>query len=170
MKKPFIITLLLLSSTLLLKAQDNIKSTAQPDSIIKIIPAGEGRDSFYLYTIGGKLQTRQDVAIRLMAYAPSAVEYHAAVNNITWAYVSFSGFAVTGLAAAIEFAKNNKMAGETAGFVNGQPAFIYQHHNLAGAYIFTGVATAFLVSSIINLSKAAFHGNKAIKVYNQRFE
>ena len=170
MKKPFIITLLLISSSLLLKAQDNIKPTAQPDSIIKLIPVGEGRHSSYLYTIGGKLQTREDVAIRLMAYAPSAAEYHATVNNITWSYVSFSGFAVTGLIAGIEFAKNNKMAGETTGFVNGQPAFIYQHHSLTGAYIFTGVATAFLVSSIIHLSKAAFHGNKAIKLYNQRFE
>src|ERR1700733_10942865 len=102
MKKPLIITLLLISSTLLLKAQDNIKTTAQPDSIIKLIPVGEGRHSSYLYTIGGKLQTREDVAIRLMAYAPSAVEDHAALNNITWTYVSFSGFAVTGLAAAIE--------------------------------------------------------------------
>jgi hypothetical protein len=170
MKKPFIITLLLISSTLLLKAQNNIKPTAQPDSIIKIIPFGEGRYSSYLYTIGGKLQTREDVAIRLMAYAPSAVEYHAAVNNITWTYVSSAGFAASSIGAIIEYANNNRNAGVTTGFVNGQPTFIYQHHDLTGAYILTGVATAFLVSSIINFSKAAFHSNRALKLYNQRFE
>jgi hypothetical protein len=170
MKKPIIIALLLLSSSLLLKAQDNVKPKAQPDSIIKVIPAGEGRDSYYLYTIGGKLQTRQDVAIRLMAYAPSAEEYHAFRNNVTWTYVSFGGATIAGIAAAIEFAKNNKNAGATTGNVNGQPTIIYQHHNLTGAYILTGAATAFLASSIIRLSEAIFHGKKAIKVYNQRFE
>ena len=170
MKKPIIIALLLLSSSLLLKAQDNTKPKAQPDSIIKVIPAGEGRHSYYLYTIGGKLQTREDVAIRLMAYTPSAEEYHAAKNNITWVYVSGAGFAASSIGSIIEYANNNKNAGATTGFVNGEPAIIYQHHNLTGAYVLTGLATAFLVSSIINLSKAAFHSNKAIKLYNQRFE
>jgi hypothetical protein len=170
MKNPIIITILLLLSSALVKAQDTKKSSSQPDSIIKVIPVGEGRYTDFLYTIGGKLQTREDVAIRLMAYAPSAEEYHAAKNNITWVYVSSTGFALSGLAAAIEFAKNNKHAGETTGFVNGQPAFIYQHHSLTGAYIFTGVATAFLVSSVIHLSKAAFHGKRALRLYNQRFE
>jgi hypothetical protein len=169
MKKIIIGTLLLFGSSFLLKAQD-IKPKAQPDSIIKIIPAGEGRNSFYLYTIGGKLQTREDVAIRLMAYAPSAAEYQAVKSNITWSYVSFGGFAITGLAAAIEFAKNNKYAGETTGFVNGQPAFIYQHHSLTGAYVLTGVASAFLISSIIHFSQIAFHADRALKLYNQRFE
>ena len=170
MKKPIIIALLLLFSSLMLKAQDNSKPKAQPDSIIKVIPAGEGRDSFYLYTIGGKLQTREDVAIRLMAYAPSAEEYRAAINNITWVYVSAAGFAASSIGSIIEYANNNKNAGATMGFVNGEPAIIYPHHNLAGAYILTGVASAFFVSAIINLSKAAFHGNKAVKLYNQRFE
>jgi hypothetical protein len=170
MKKIIIIALLLSGSSLALKAQDNVKTKAQPDSIIKVIPAGDGRHSFYLYTIGGKLQTQEDVAIRLMAYAPSATEYYAAKNNITWSYVSFSGFAITGLAAAIEFGRNNKLVGETAAFVNGQPTIIYQHHNLTGAYILTGVASAFLVSTIIHFSKIAFHANKALKLYNQRFE
>lgn len=170
MKNFAIITLLLLGSSLALKAQDNIKPKAQPDSIIKIIPFGEGRYSSYLYTIGGKLQTREDVAIRLMAYAPSAAEYQAVKTNITWSYVSFSGFAITGLAAAIEFARNNKYAGETTGFVNGQPTFIYQHHSLTGAYVLTGVASAFLISSIIHFSKISFHANRALQLYNQRFE
>jgi hypothetical protein len=170
MKKPIIIALLLLSSSLWLKAQDNTKPKAQPDSIIKVIPAGEGRQSFYLYTIGGKLQTREDVAIRLMAYAPSAEEYRAAKNNVTWTYVSGAGFAACSIGSIIEYANNNRNAGATTGFVNGEPAIIYQHHSLTGAYILTGFATAFLVSSIINLSRAAFHANKAVKLYNQRFE
>jgi hypothetical protein len=170
MKNPIVIAILMLLSTTLVKAQDAKSTHAQPDSIIKIIPVEAGSNTAFLYTIGGKLQTRQDVAIRLMAYAPSAVEYHAAINNITWTYVSFSGCAITGLAAAIEFAKNNKYAGETTGFVNGQPTFIYQHHNLTGAYILTTVASAFLVTSIVHFSKIAFHANKAIKLYNQRFE
>jgi len=168
MKNLIFIAVLLLLSTMAAKAQDVKK--AQPDSLIKIIPVGEGRYSSYLYTIGGKLQTREDVAIRLMAYAPSAVEYHAAKNNITWTYVSTGGFAIAGLAAAIEFAKNNKNAGATSGFVNGQATIIYQHHSLTGAYVFTGIATAFLTSSIVHFTKAAFHANKAIKLYNQRFE
>ncbi|MFI5137809.1 MAG: hypothetical protein ACHQIM_08270 [Sphingobacteriales bacterium] len=170
MKNLIGITLLMLLATILVKAQDIKNTQARPDSIIKIIPVGAGSHTAYLYTIGGKLQTREDVAIRLMAYAPSATEYHAAVNNITWSYVSFGGLAITGLAAAIEFAKNNKYAGETTGFVNGNPTFIYQKHNLTGAYILTGIATAFLVTSIVHFSKIAFHANKAIKLYNQRFE
>jgi hypothetical protein len=168
MKNLTFITALLLLSTIVAKAQEVKK--AQPDSLIKIIPVGEGRQSFYLYTIGGKLQTREDVAIRLMAYAPSATEYRATKNNITWAYVSGGGAAISGLAAITEFAHNNKNAGATTGFINGQPTIIYQHHSLAGAYVFTGMATAFLFSSVINITRAVFHGNKAIKLYNQRFE
>ena len=168
MKNLTFITILLLLSTIVAKAQEVKK--AQPDSIIRVIPVGDPRHSSYLYTIGDKLRTSDEVAVKLMAYAPSAAEYHAAKNNITWAYVSFSGAAISSLGAVIEFAKNNKNAGVTTGFVNGQPTFIYQHHSLTGAYVFTGLATAFLVSSIVNLSRVAFHGNKALKLYNQRFE
>ncbi|MBB3057001.1 hypothetical protein [Mucilaginibacter gotjawali] len=168
MKNLTFITILLLLSTIAAKAQEVKK--AQPDSIIRVIPVGDPRHSSYLYTIGDKLRTSDEVAVRLMAYAPSATEYHAAKNNITWVYVSGAGFAVSGLAAVIEFANNNKNAGAASAIVNGQAAIVYQHHSLTGAYVFTGMATAFLVSSIINLSKAAFHSNKAIKLYNQRFE
>ena len=170
MKKLFIFTILLTGTSFLLKAQDNTKPKAQPDSIIKLIPFGEGRHADYLYTIGGKLATRQDVAIRLLAFTPSAFEYHAAKNNITWTYVSFTGTVITGLAAGIEYGKNNKGAGATTGFVNGQPAIIYQHHNLTGAYVLTGAATAFLASSFINLFRAGFHINKAIALYNQQYQ
>ena len=170
MKTLIIITVLLLFSSLLIKAQDTTKFKAQQDSVIKVIPFGEGRHSSYLYTIGGKLQTPEDVKIRLLSYAPSAQEYSKAKNNLTWGYVSGGGFFVTQIAAVVEFATHNKHAGETTGFVNGQPAFIYQHHSLAGAYIFTGIAAGFLTSAIINWVKAGKHGNRALKLYNQRFE
>ncbi|MDR3693443.1 hypothetical protein [Mucilaginibacter sp.] len=168
MKNLTVITLLLLLSTIVVKAQKVQK--AQPDSIIRVIPVGEGRYTSFLYTIGGKLQTREDVAIRLMAYAPSATEYSAAKNNITWTYISVAGAAISGLAATIEFANNNKNAGATTAIINGQASIIYQHHSLTGAYVFTGLASAFLVSSIVHFTKAAFHANKALKVYNQQFE
>lgn len=170
MRKTTVIASLLLLSSAFAKAQTNFKATAQPDSIIKIIPVGEGRHSGYLYTIGGKLETREDVAIRLLAYAPSAQEYHLAKTNAVWSFVSLGGFGLSGIGATIEYALNNKHAGEIAAFVNGQPGFVYQHHSLAGAYIFTGLATAFVVSSIIHFAHAAHHSNKAIELYNQRFE
>ena len=170
MKKLFMLTILLTGTSFLLKAQDNLKHKAQPDSIIKIIPFGEGRNTGYLYTIGGKLATREDVAIKLLAYTPSAMDYHADRNNITWTWVSFSGFAVTSFAAGLDFARNNKNAGITSAFVNGQPEFIYQHHNLTGAYVLTGMATAFLASSIINFARAAFHANRSIQLYNQQYQ
>ena len=167
MKKPVIITVLLLLSSLMIHAQNR---KAQPDSLIKIIPFGEGRHSSYLYTIGGKLQTREDVQIRLMRYAPSAEEYSKGRNNTTWAYVSLAGTTASLAAATIVYATHNKHAGETTGIVNGQAAFIYQHHSLAGAYVLTGMATGFLTSYIINLVEAGKHGDKALKLYNQQYE
>ncbi|SHN24939.1 hypothetical protein [Mucilaginibacter sp. OK098] len=170
MKNLITITILLLSASLLTKAQDTTKVKAQPDSVIKMIPFGEGKHSSYLFTIGGKLQTPEDIKIRLLSYAPSAAEYSIAKNSATWGYISWAGFGASSIAAVIVFATHNKHTGETTGFVNGQPAFIYQHHSQAGAYILTGVATAFLTSAIINLVKAGKHGNRALKLYNQRFE
>jgi len=170
MKKLIVITILLLFSSLLIKAQDTTKSKAQPDSIIKVIPFGEGKHSSYLYTIGGKLQTPDDIKIRLLSYAPSAAEFAMAKNNATWGYISWAGFGASSIAAVIEFATHNKHTGETTGIVNGEPAFIYQHHSQAGAYILTGAATAFFTAAIINLVKAGKHSNRALKLYNQRFE
>ena len=170
MKKLFIISTLLTFSALLSKAQDTQPHKAQPDSIIKIIPIDEGRSEGYLYTIGGKLETAEDVKIRLLRYAPSAYEYHQAKNSVVWTVVSSTGFAITSIAAVVEYAHNNKMAGETTAIVNGTPEFIYQHHSLAGAYVLTGLATGFLVSTFINLAHVAKHGNKAIKLYNQQYQ
>lgn len=170
MKKFFIIGTLFTLSSLLSKAQDTQPHKAQPDSIIKVIPIDEGRSEGYLYTIGGKLQTAEDVKIRLLRYAPSAYEYHRAKTSLVWTIVSTGGFFVTSTAAVIDYAHNNKHAGETTGIVDGSPAFIYQHHSLTGAYVLTGLATGFLVSTFINLAHVAKHGNKAIKVYNQQYE
>ena len=166
MKTPIVITAILLLSSLFVKAQDSKTSRAQPDSMIKVIPFGDGRHSGYLYTIGGKLQTPEDVKLKLLAYAPSAQEYHKAKTNLTWGIVSVSGFALSSLAATIEYATHNKHAGETTGLVNGEPGFIYQHHSLTGAYIFTGMASAFLISSIVNFVQGAKHANKAVHAYN----
>ncbi|WP_183560791.1 hypothetical protein [Mucilaginibacter sp. SP1R1] len=176
MKNPIIITLLFLFSTLFIKAQDIKKPQAQPDSVIKIIPFGDGRYSGYLYTIGGKLQTAEDVKIKLLAYAPSAMEFKKAKTYATWSFISMGGAAASIPAAIIEFAhhsKDNLNNMPTAGWVNGQPGFIYppQHHSsLTGAYVFTGVATALLVAAFIHFSKASKHASRALKVYNLQFE
>jgi len=178
MKKPVIITTLLLLSSFLLKAQAPVKSTAQPDSIIKVIPYGEGRYGGYLYTIGGKLQTPEDVKIRLLAYAPSAGEYQKARNEITWTYISMGGAAISSGISIAEYVHharqnyNNSIPAVT--YVNGYPTSITpaQPHNssLTGAYIFTGVATAFLFTTFFHMVRASRHVDKALKLYNQRFE
>lgn len=170
MKKSIVITLTLVLCALFSQAQDNTPHRSQPDSLIKSIPVGEGSHSSYLYTIGGKLQTPEDIRIRLLAYAPSAMEFRAAKKNAAWSLVSLGGFAASAVTATIEYATHNKMAGETTGIVDGKAAFIYQHHNLTGAYVFTGLASAFLVSTVINFVKAAKHSKRALKLYNERYE
>jgi hypothetical protein len=176
MKKHFVLLLSVFFLSQLIQAQDTASahlqpsSHPQPDSVIKMIPTGEGRHIDYLYTIGGKLVSPDDVTLRLLSYQPSANEYSQAKNNLIWGWVSFGGFAASSIAATIEYAENNKHAGETTGFVNGQPAFIYQHHSLTGAYIFTGAAVGFLTTSIITLVSARHHAKQALKVYNHRFE
>jgi hypothetical protein len=168
-KLSFLMTLFLLSS-IVIYAQKDTSWRPQPDSVIRLIPYGEGRYDSYLYTIGGKLQTAEDVKLRLLNYAPSAAEFAQARNHLTWGYVSFGAFAVSGAAATIEYANNNKHAGETTGFVNGSPAFIYKQHNLAGTYIFAGLATGLLVSTIINFVDTRKHAKQALALYNRRFE
>ena len=170
MKKPVIITLFLLVSSLFVRAQQTQQSHAQPDSIIKMVPIEIGGNTSYIYTIGGKIQTPQDVKIKLLAYAPSADEYHKAKSYAIWGYISTGGFSAASTIAIIEYAHNNKLAGATTGNVNGQAGFIYEHHSLTSAYVFTGVATAFLTSAIINFVNVAKHGKKALKLYNQRYE
>lgn len=168
--KNLIITLFLLAPALLVKAQTSQPSHAQPDSVIKLIPYGDGRHAGYLYTIGGKLQTPDDVKMKLLAYAPSADEYHKARNSATWVYVSAAGFAITSTLAVLEYAHNNKSYGATTAWVNGVPTFEYPRHSYTSAYIFTGLATAFITSAIINMVHAGKHAKKSLDAYNQRFE
>ncbi|MBB6130240.1 hypothetical protein [Mucilaginibacter lappiensis] len=176
MKNPIVITLLFLSCTLLVKAQDVKKTQAQPDSIIKLIPFGEGRHTDYLFTIGGKLQTAEDVKIRLLAYAPSAMEFQKAKTQVTWGVVASGGAVASSIVAIIQFIHHGKDDLDnmpTAGLVNGKPGFIYppQHHSsLTGAYILTGAAVALLVTSFVHFVKAGKYGNKAVKVYNLQYQ
>ena len=155
MKKTLLI-MLLLASTILVKAQ--VTQHAQPDSAIKLTPVTlvNGHKA-YTYTIAGKVQTPQQVQVRLLAYAPSANEYHQAKNETTWAVVSSVGFALSTTAAIIGYVDDNKSR-------------TTEHHSLTGAYIFTGVATAFFTTAVINLVEASHHKNKALKAYNQRYE
>jgi hypothetical protein len=155
MKRSLIILMLLLASSMLVKAQ--IAQHAQPDSVIKLVPVIADGHKALVYTIAGKTQTPQEVQIRLLAYAPSANEYHQAKSETTWAIVASVGFAVSSTAAIIEYVNNNKSS-------------TTEHHSLTGAYIFTGVATAFFTTAVINLVEASHHKNKALKVYNQRYE
>jgi len=170
MKNPIIITVFLVLSSMLAKAQVNSKQQAKADSVIKIIPVGEGRHSSFLYTIGGQLATSDDVKLRLLAYAPSAPDISKAKSEITWAQVSGGMFLASSLAATFEFIHNNKLAGASSGFVNGQAATIYQHHSLTGAYVLTGIATGFLIAGIVHLVNASHHTSKAVGIYNERFQ
>ncbi|TWI95550.1 hypothetical protein JN11_04289 [Mucilaginibacter frigoritolerans] len=160
MKTKIILTIIFILPVFMLKAQQTIKSHAQPDSIIKFIPIQTLDTVVYAYTIGGKLATRQEIAFRLMTYAPSAEEYHQFKNNMTWGSISGGAFGISSLASVIAFHNSSKNAVTTMGTV----------HNNSGAYIFTGIATAFLGSAIINWIYGAKHFKKSIKVYNQRFE
>src|ERR1700744_2939883 len=103
MKTKFLLTALLLVAALLVKGQQTVKSPAQPDSIIKLIPIQTANNTIYAYTIGGKLVTREDVAVRLKAYAPSAVFYDQFKNNQTWSYVSVGVSGVASIASVIAF-------------------------------------------------------------------
>ena len=166
----FLLVPVLIVLTYNLKAQENNKSTNKADSMIKVIPVGEGSNSGMLYTVGGKLQTREEILNLLNSNPPSAIELKIAKRNFTWAIISTGGLAASTIAATIEFANNNKNAGVTSAIVNGQATFIYKQHNLTGAYVFTGLATAFLTSAVIHFVKGARHGKQAIKIYNARFQ
>lgn len=161
MKTKIILAALFIFSHYLLHAQQSIKSTARPDSIIKIIPLESVDDVVYAYTIGGKLHMREDVIIRLKAYAPSAEEYHKSKTDITWGYISGGGFALSSFASVINFRNQSKNYVATMG-ASGR--------NYSGAYIFTGLASAFVGSAIINWVNGLKHFKKSIAIYNQRFE
>lgn len=171
MEKPVIITALLLLSAVIVKAQDSLKTHhPQPDSIIKVVPFGDGRHTSELYTIGGQIVPPEDVKARILAYAPSAGEYHQAKTNIVWATVSTVGFGLAAGATVLEFIRDSKTANATPTIINGQATFTYQQHSHTAAYVFTGIASAFLVSSIINYIHSARHARKSLYLYNQQYQ
>jgi hypothetical protein len=156
-----------LFSVLIARAQEVKK--AQPDNIIKVVPIlSDGGHTAYAYTIAGKLQTPEDVKIKLLAYAPSAVEFNSARKNIIWSYISVGGFTASSIAAFIAF-KNSRTTA-TPAIVNGEAGFTYQEHSKTGAYVFTTLATGFLFSSLYNLVRAGKHAKSALRLYNSRFE
>jgi hypothetical protein len=158
-----LIMIALLGCTSLCTRAQSSKPVLQPDSLIKIIY--EGRHQ--LFTIGGRLVPFDDVKAKMLGYAPSAVEFNMAKTNYTWSFISFGASAVTSAAALIAFKNTDKEAGATINYSNA--TIVYQQHNRTGAYVLTGAATAFLFSSFFNMIKAAQHGKKALKVYNERF-
>jgi hypothetical protein len=168
-KLVFILTVCLVSS-LFTQAQLNKPSNPQPDSVIKIIPFGDGRHTSFVYTIGGKMQATEDIQQRLLNYGPSADEYSKIKTNLIWGYISLGGMTASTIGAIADYAHNNKIAGAQPAIINGTAGFIYQHHSLTGAYILTGVAVGCLTSMIINFVNARKHSSRALQLYNHQFE
>ncbi len=167
---PLVFTLSAVLFSCALHAQNMPPPHPQPDSVIRIIPTGEGRDTYNLYTIGGRLVTAGEVKEKLAGYPPSAGEYSIARHNLTAARITLAGTILASTGAVFAFADNVKDAGAKSAIVNGQATIIYQHHNLAGAYILTGVAVGLLTTSIITFVTASHHSRQALRVYNHRFE
>jgi hypothetical protein len=178
MKKQFLISFFLLFTVELTHAQE--AKHAQPDSVIKIIPL-EGRHDGYLYTIGGKLYTRQEVVNRLLSYSPSATEFNAGKKDLTWCYVSFTASGLAGLGAVLAFAHDNKLNGSYSYFTGSSPnpvgpstptgiATYYPHHDKTAAYVLTGASVGLLVTAIIEAANGSKHVNNSLSIYNMRFE
>ncbi|MGN6178604.1 MAG: hypothetical protein ACTHNW_05455 [Mucilaginibacter sp.] len=171
MKKQLLTLFSLLISATFSYAQE-VKH-AQPDSVIKIIPL-EGRHDGYLYTIGGKLYTRQEVTNKLLSYKSSATELLIGKRELTWGYVSFAGSGLAAGGALLAFAHDNKLNGSYS-YITGSGAnsFIqtyYPHHNKTAAYVFTGVSAALLTTGIIEIINGSKHVNKSLSLFNMRFE
>lgn len=171
MKKQSLILFILLFAATVSHAQ--VAKQAQPDSVIRIIPL-EGRHDGYLYTIGGKLYTRQEVLSRLLSYQPSATELLIGKKALTWGYVSFAGFGLAAGGAVIAFAHDNKLNGAypyiTGSGFNSSIQTYYPHHNKTAAYVLTGVSVGLLTTAIIEAIHGSKHVNKSLSLYNMRFE
>jgi hypothetical protein len=178
MKKQLLVLFLLLFTSALSYAQE--AKQAQPDSVIKIIPV-EGRHDGYVYTVGGRLYTRQEVINRLLSYTPSATELNAGKKDLTWGYASFAGSGLAGIGALLAFAHDNKLNGSYSYFTGsspnpvGQPtatgiATYYPHHDKTAAYVLTGASVVLLTTAIIEAVSGSKHVNKALSLYNMRFE
>jgi len=163
-KKSVITTLLTLTSFIAL-AQDKPNSNAKADSIVKRIPTEIIGHTEYDYSINGKKQTAESVKARLYAYAPSKLELLKSSSESSWLGVSILGFGLSGVGATLEFIDNG---GGSTGNVNGLQTSA-THHSLTGAYVLTGVATAFVLSAIFHGISAKHHAHKAFVMYNQQY-
>ena len=170
MNKCLIIIIISVFSSFIVKAQDAPKPKAQPDSVIKLATFTSGRRAGYTYTIDGKIQSPEDIRMKLLSYPPSAIELNAAKRNMQVSFISLCGVGVSGIAALIEYNANNKYIGQTTTVVDGQSQVSYIKHNETAAYVLTGIAGGFLIAEITTLIKASSHRKKAFRLYNQRFE
>jgi hypothetical protein len=169
--KKFLSTLSVLAFALSFSYAQYVKKP-MPDSLIKVIPFGEGRHAGYLYTVGGKLQAPEDIQMRLLNYAPSAVEFKIAKREVPWSFAFLGASALTSTGAIIEFYKNSKPPIATAAFINGRPGFTYTYpnNNKTGAYILTGAAIGFITATISTWINEAIHIRKSVYLYNQQYE
>lgn len=174
MKNTFIITLLLLFSSALLKAQDTLKlkHNPQPDSIIRQVPVGYGRYSSDLYMVGKQIVTPQEVIIRLQSYQPSAAELQKARHTFTWSWVTFTGGLATSVIGAISLYHNSKNYGATTDFnpTTGRSEFVYQHHNKVPGFIFTGIGIELITTGFVTLVHAGRHSRNAVHIYNLQYQ
>jgi len=166
MKKLLFIVFIVASALSFAHAQELRKS--QPDSLIKPIPFGYGPHTGYLFTVGGKLQTPDEIKARLLSYAPSAAEFSTAKKDVTWGFVFSGGAGVAGIGAVIAFSHANRLNG--AAFNSSGTGFVYQDHNKTGAYILTGAAIGFLTASITTWINGAIHAHRSIYLYNQQYQ
>jgi len=150
-----IITTLFTFASVVALAQDKSGSKLKPDSIIKEIPTQVIDHKAYGYSINGKMQTSEDVKVRLYAYAPSKTELLKSTQQTTYLGLSIIGVGLSGAGATLEYIDNE----------GGGP-----HHNLTGAYVLTGAATALIISAIYHGINASHHSHKALALYNGRYQ
>jgi hypothetical protein len=116
-----------------------------------------------LYTIGGKLASKEDVAYRLLNYAPSAAEYNAAKQNVKVGCILYGGAAAGSLGSVLAFVGGNKSVPTTFtdNYGNSVSGSTYQH-NYTGAVILTGVAWGLATAAFITILKAPGQMNKSM--------
>ena len=134
-------------------AQDKPNGNIKADSIINPIPTEIVGHTQYHYTINGNKQTSEEVKARLYAYSPSKVELHKSSRETSLYGLSVIGFGISAVGATLEY-------------IDGSGP----NHSLNGAYVLTGVATAFVISSIFHGLSAKHHSHKALALYNQQYQ
>ena len=161
-------------NTNVLKSQNlvkpKIKSNPQPDSIIRYISIDLMNDYGVVYTIGGKLVSDDEVKAKLLSYKPSAYEFHKAMNNLTWSWVSFLASTPFSYLAVKGFNDNSKYAGATTGIVNGQAAIINQNHSNTKPIFYSVVAGTLFISSLVHFFNLAKHAKKSVALYNSQYQ